>query len=328
MVAAPAHVMPLRGERGSPSFNQKQPNKLSQYFEQLKHLFTQCAINADNEKKSYVASYVEAEVADSWEALAEYSDANSTYQDFKNHLELYNQVALRYIISNLDRLIGERQHIGIRSLQDLTAFHLQFNAVSHFLIMNRLLSFREQLQSYLHVFDDAVQTQVVMCLQIKHPDHHPSLSYDIEHIYDTAKWVLQGVTSLTGLATTAPLVYGGIPQIGTTSASIGVPAKSEYVKAEQLGTYFSNLSKSIIDAISHNRLLAANYSGNTGPAQGGGQGKTPKCLMCREEHFIRDCAVIEEYIKAGKCRCNWEGKVILGGGGFVPQSIPGLFLRD
>ena len=167
-----------------------------------------------------------------------------------------------------------------------------------------------------------------MRLQIKHPDHHPSLPYDIEHIYDAAKWVLQGVTGLTGLAMTVPLVYRGIPQTGTTSASIGAPAKSEYVKAEQLGTYFSDLSKLIVDAISRNCPLATNYSGNTRPAQGGGQGKTPKCLMCGAEHFIRDCAVVEEYIKAGKCRRNWEGKVILGGGGFVPQSIPGLFLRN
>ena len=78
--------------------------------------------------------------------------------------------------------------------------------------------------------------------------------------------------------------------------------------------YFSDLSKSIVDAISHNRPLAANYGGNTGPAQGSGQGKTPKCLMCGGEHFIHDCAVVEEYIKARKCRRNWEGKVILGAG--------------
>ena len=108
MAATPAHVMLLRGECGSPSFNQKQPNKLGQYFKQLKHLFTPCAINTDDEKKSYVVSYTEAEVVDSLEVLVEYSDANSTYQDFKNRLlELYNQVALRYIISNLDQLISE-----------------------------------------------------------------------------------------------------------------------------------------------------------------------------------------------------------------------------
>ena len=74
---------------------------------------TWCTINMDNEKKSYMVSYIEAEVVDSWKALAEYSDANSTYQDFKNCLlELYNQVALRYIISDLDQLIGKHQHVG------------------------------------------------------------------------------------------------------------------------------------------------------------------------------------------------------------------------
>ena len=55
---------------------------------------------------------------------------------------------------------------------------------------------------------------------------------------------------------TTPLVYGGILQASTTSMSIGAPAKLEYVKAEQVGMYFSDLSKLIIDAISCNHPLA------------------------------------------------------------------------
>ena len=56
--------------------------------------------------------------------------------------------------------------------------------------------------------------------------------------------------------------------------------------------------------------------------------RSTSCNMCRKEHFIRDCEVVTEYICAGKCRCNTEGKVVLPSGSFIPRDIPGTLLRD
>ncbi|KJA18304.1 hypothetical protein HYPSUDRAFT_115371, partial [Hypholoma sublateritium FD-334 SS-4] len=52
------------------------------------------------------------------------------------------------------------------------------------------------------------------------------------------------------------------------------------------------------------------------------------CNFCGGKHFIRECEVVEEYTRAGKCRRNTEGKVVLPGGGFVPKATPGQFLKD
>jgi hypothetical protein len=48
---AAVHVMPIRGERRAPLFDQKEPSELGRYFKQLEMLFTRCTINDDKEKK-------------------------------------------------------------------------------------------------------------------------------------------------------------------------------------------------------------------------------------------------------------------------------------
>ena len=47
------HVMPIRGERGAPTFDQKQPNDLGRYFEQLETLFARCQVQDDADRKKF-----------------------------------------------------------------------------------------------------------------------------------------------------------------------------------------------------------------------------------------------------------------------------------
>jgi len=104
--------MPIRGERGAPTFDQKQPNDLGRYFEQLETLFARCQVQDDADKKKFAVSFVRSTVADSWEALPEYKDNTKTYVHFKERLfEIYNQVSLCYILSDLDQLVGEQQRL-------------------------------------------------------------------------------------------------------------------------------------------------------------------------------------------------------------------------
>ena len=167
---AAVHVMPMRGERSAPLFDQKEPSELGRYFNQLEKLFVRCNIIADQEKKEYATSYVKSNVADSWEALPEYTNHEVEYQIFKERLyELYNQSTLRYVLADLDRLVGERQRVGMRSLQDISEFHLQFIVIATYLLNNALVSNRELSQAYLRVFDEAFQTRILMRLNILLP---------------------------------------------------------------------------------------------------------------------------------------------------------------
>jgi len=153
--------MPVFGERAAPVFNSSRPNELGRYFNQLKALFTRCGVTVDANKKKYAVVYVDIDTADTWVYIPEYIDVNKTYLNLKNVLSnLYWQTTLKYIITDLDRLIGEQQRIGVRTLQELTNFHLKFNAVLTYLTDADLLSKREQLQSYLRVFDPVLLNSI------------------------------------------------------------------------------------------------------------------------------------------------------------------------
>ena len=63
----------------------------------------------------------------------------------------------------------------------------------------------------------------------------------------------------------------------------------------------------------------------TGPGNNPGGGFTQgKCGGCGEAgHFLRECAKIEEYIRAGKCKKNEENRIVLPGGNYIPRYITG-----
>jgi hypothetical protein len=325
MAAAPV-LMPMRGERAAPTFNPKKPSELTRFFTQIEALFARSSVQDDGEKKRYVTSYLDSDVADTWEALEEFIDATRSYDEFKDRLfNLYNQVSLKYILADLDLLIGERQRLGMRTLQDLSDFHLRFNAISTYLIAEGLLSTREQSQCYLRVFDGNIISGVTMRLQIKHQNHHPSMPYAITDIYDAAKWVLQGVSSsMTVSSSTTPAVIGTqfkeeAPSTVKASKASKPQVDSPAVKTENFNALLAEFSKTILDAINK-----ASKTSNTRPSSN----STITCNFCGGLHFNRDCEVVVEYTKAGKCRRNHEGKVVLPSGAFIPKDIVGSLLKD
>jgi hypothetical protein len=45
-------------------------------------------------------------------------------------------------------------------------------------------------------------------------------------------------------------------------------------------------------------------------------------------HFIRECEIVAEYTRFGKCKRSHDGKVVLPSGAMVPKSIKGTWLRE
>jgi hypothetical protein len=100
-------------------------------------------------------------------------------------------------------------------------------------------------------------------------------------------------------------------------------SKEELIKTETLGTLFSKFTKTIIEAInqsSRNRPTSSTSSATVNC--------NTDCNFCGKAHFIRDCDLVGDYIRAGKCKRNHEGKVVLPTGAFVPREIPGTLLRE
>ena len=83
----------------------------------------------------------------------------------------------------------------------------------------------------------------------------------------------------------------------------------------------ANFTKTIADTLSQGNR--ARVTGPTPPIQ-----RNTDCNFCGGPHFIRECAIVDEYVVAGKCRRNFKGKVILSTGAFCPRDIPGTLLRE
>ena len=52
------------------------------------------------------------------------------------------------------------------------------------------------------------------------------------------------------------------------------------------------------------------------------------CIFCGiAGHFMFDCKLVEEYIRAGKCKHNAESRLVLPSGAVVSRSLPGTWLQ-
>ncbi|KAF9539933.1 hypothetical protein CPC08DRAFT_806142 [Agrocybe pediades] len=311
--------MPARGDRSVPTFDPSKPRELKRYFSELEYLFSDASIEAGKEKKSYTVRYVSFDVADIWETLPEFSDETKTYEDFKKAIqELYpdSNEEYKYSLADMDLLVGRRHRMGMETLADLAEYHSQFLAITTFLIKKKCLSDIEQKRAYVRGFPPALWAKVSQRLQLKNLDHLPDEPYEISEVQAAARFVLHGTTSSSATNLTPP---------ASTSSSSTSPSLDVVVKPEQLGSLFTEFTKSIIDAINNSQNRAR-------PPQPTSSASTSnrdlRCNFCGKDHFIRNCELVEEYRRAGKVKRNTEGKVVLPTGAFVPRDIPGTLLKE
>ncbi|KAF8814117.1 hypothetical protein BYT27DRAFT_7062553, partial [Phlegmacium glaucopus] len=52
------------------------------------------------------------------------------------------------------------------------------------------------------------------------------------------------------------------------------------------------------------------------------------CHFCGKPHFIHNCDLVSDYIRAGKCKRSRDGKIVLPSGAFIPRDIPGNLLQE
>ena len=78
--------MPIFGEDNAPTFDPAYPIQLLRFFEQLEALFSRCDVQVDADRKAYASSFVDADLAECWEALPEFSSATTPYSAFRQRL--------------------------------------------------------------------------------------------------------------------------------------------------------------------------------------------------------------------------------------------------
>jgi hypothetical protein len=309
--------MPRRHDKAAPVFDKSKPQELTRFFEDLEIALDDAKITADADMKKYVVRYVDFNTEQIWKTFEEYKDPTKTYGAFKKAILGHYPDAsgeFVYSLSDMDLLIGERQRLGIVSLNDLSNYHLQFIGITAWLIDKKQLGELEQQRAYIRAFAPPLLAQTMNRLQLKYPDHHPTIPYKVKDVYEAAKFILQGSST-----------FGYNPQaspIPTAPSNKQAPDDTT-VKKEELKTILAEFSKGLMEQMLsvNNQISHINTRHNHPPGSG-------KCNMCGGLHFIRECKLVDEYIAAGKCRRNQEGKVVLPTGAYVSRDIPGEHLRD
>jgi hypothetical protein len=314
--------MPARGERAAPSFDKSKPRELIRFFEELEYLFERAALAQETEKKKHVIRYVDFEVEQIWKTFPEFTDPTKSYKEFKAAILVhYPDASGDYVYSlrDMDIIIGERQRLGISNTIELAEYHLQFLTITSWLIEKQQLGVLEQQRGYLRAFQPRLLGAINNRLQMKYPDHHPNIPHTVQEVYEAARFILQS-------ATTAPQNYFA-PVPSTVNppfvpdGAVSIAKREPSVKKEDIGSLFTEFTKTIVEAINQNNRGRSNQSSDSAP-------RNTNCNFCAGPHFIRDCDKVEEHIRAGKCKRNTEGKIVLPSGAYVPRDIPGTLLSD
>src|ERR1700678_3949937 len=229
---AQSFYMPMRGERTAPIFDGTQARDLPRNFTDIEALFRQANITDDNEKKKQVVYYTDVDTEQLWKWIPEFNDPTSTYADFKDAImEFYPDAAeFLHSITDIDSLTDERQRTGMTSVQDLSDYHLQFMAITTWLIKKEQLSELEQERAYTRAFPAQLQPTIITRLQCTFPKHHPAIPYPVTEVYNTAKSILQGIPLLGFTSQVQPITAPVLPPEKPIITEIFAPVIAEIKK--------------------------------------------------------------------------------------------------
>ena len=300
--------MPARGECAAPPLDKNKPRELPHFFAELEYLFKHAGLTSDLDKKEHILRYVDFKTEQIWKMFPEYTSIMKTYDDLKDAILVHYPDATGdfvYSLHDMDLLIGERQRVGITASSDLSDYHLKFIAITSWLIDKQQLGSLEQERAYICAFQPPFLGAIMNRLQVKFPDHHPSIPYKVKDVYDAVQFILQaGAMAQTYLPSIPSAPYQFQP---STIKSEPSP------KPEDLGSLFKEFTKTVLEAL--NQSIA--HSPATQETCNN-IARAILCLFCGGPHPIRNCAEVDEYIKAGKCKRNIEGNIVLSTGVFIP----------
>ena len=192
--------MPTCGDHGSPQFDPKRLCELRRFFKDLKFHFTQSQVVDEEEMKQHALWFVDCNTTELWEILPEFTDVTMSYQKFVNAMyKLYPglDAERRWLIGDIEKLVGEASRVGILSLADLGKYHREFTAMTTFLIAKNCISAAEQSRAFACGCPQKLWAKVAHQLQLKFPDHFPDDLYTLEQIHDAVWFILHCTMSLS-----------------------------------------------------------------------------------------------------------------------------------
>ena len=327
----PLANMPGRSERAAPSFDDSQPEELERYFADLELLLDRFGVTDNQDRKQGSLRYLKIRTESLWKTTEAWIDQTKSYDEFKAEVaKLYpgSSSDRTYTMQDLDMVIGQYARIGIQSSVDLGEYYRRFILISRYLISKNRLSTQEQSRTFFRGLQPQLEAKVRQRLQQKLIDHFPDDPYPITDIYDAVSYVLMGTASAMMTQGSGPSSFP-IPTPAPTQPQASPAADQSSVKLEAMATAITSLTEMFKNVLLTQQAGAAKPR-NTGVATAGTNAAgSGVCNFCGVPgHFIRECEVVEEAIRFGKCKRSPEGKVVLPTGAHVPRSITGAWLRD
>ncbi|KAG5329012.1 hypothetical protein C0989_010255, partial [Termitomyces sp. Mn162] len=261
--------MPPRNDTTAPKWDESRPRELPQYFKELEYLFADCGIADDTQKKEYASRYVSYDTAETWLGLPEFgnniiigNDAPRpyTYQEWKAAvLRLYPgaDASARYNLGDLERLVNQSFNSGLATLGRFSDYYRDFQRIARWLLANGKLYRNEERRLFQQGIPTSLWSKVVRRLEITLPDHHPEDPYDVDQVFEGAKWVLKGTDTSTAKTSNGTT---GIHSSSPIANPPTVPSPAPKQEALELAT-----TTAIVSALE--RLEALLTSGNAQPRQ-------------------------------------------------------------
>jgi hypothetical protein len=166
----------------------------------LDNLLALKQVTTDTEKKLGTLKYLATNALERmWKSGETYSNPTKTYQDFKDEIYKFYPGSLdnASTVHQLDALIGERAHLGIKDATELGEFHFQFRTIAKFLISKNRMSQAEESHGFLRALGPDLEDCVRQRLQTTKPNQDPEDPYDLMELYDAAVFCLKGTGGST-----------------------------------------------------------------------------------------------------------------------------------
>ncbi|KNZ78114.1 hypothetical protein J132_01638, partial [Termitomyces sp. J132] len=278
-------------------------------------------VNMNNDPKEYASRYVSYDTAETWLGLPEFGNniivGNNApqpynYQEWKAAvLRLYPgaDASACYNLGDLERLVNQSFNSGLATLGRFSDYYRDFQRIARWLLANGKLYRNEERRLFQQGIPTSLWSKVVRRLEITLPDHHPEDPYDVDQVFEGAKWVLKGTDTSTAKTSNGTT---GIHSSSPIANPPTVPSPAPKQEALELAT-----TTAIVSALE--RLEALLTSGNAQPRQ---QFANNTCHFCGEigHTMVRGtCIKLEQMIRQGKIRRNAEGKIILPSGAMIPN---------
>ncbi|KAJ7493745.1 hypothetical protein FB451DRAFT_1164616 [Mycena latifolia] len=353
ILCMPPKLLPARGAKTAPSFDGK-AGRLECYFRDVADTGQDTECTTDDELIQIALRYVDIDDEQLW---GRKKVNGMTFDAFKTEIKMLypgSDGEKLYTWADLREVVRKAHEDSPKDREDFALYKRNFQRIGDFLKVKGKISDREMNEWFMKGIHSDFCFRVLQRLQIVMHDQPSDEPYAMADVIKAAEWVIDGTpASIYGAVDEdhtvvkkemVEIVVSQLENFGKTfslqmSATMDAKLESErnqgqprrnqsvaYQNQEAPSPRWNQNAPARLPP--QNQAFRDSTGTPQGPTEGqamlGGGFEPGKCGFCSKPgHYVRECPVIMEYIAAGKCRRNEEGRVVLPNGWYIPRAIQG-----